>query len=318
MGTATGGDGYSFGRWRLLPEAGDFWPTGARRAREPRLRRVACACRGAGRTGHQGCAAAPGLALHDCRGEQPAGADFGPAQDARRGCGAVIATIPGRGYRFTGEVRAAAPRGRPPRDVAAGGGPARPPAHGHRAALRKHRRRARGGLLLRRTDRRPRHRPDPLREPPRRRPAPRNGPFGAPLAIRPEQAEESAAAAAARYLVCGAVRRSGGRIRVTARLEGGQRRAFGPSASTGRSTTCSRCRRNWRTASPRASPANWTTRGCARSATAAGEPDAYDLCLWGRDMHGRATEADTLWRARCSIGRSRSTRAMPRRMPGRP
>ena len=206
-----------------------------------------------------------------------------------------IATIPGRGYRFTAEVRAAAgaaalragpqpaaaPLGRRPMVIVLpfeniGGAP----EEGYFSA----------GLTADLVT-------DLTRFESLHVVAPRRGTdlSGAPLAIRPEQPEESAAAAA-RYLVCGAVRRSGGRIRVTARLE---------EVGSGVHLWAERFDRPLddlfavqeeladRIAARLAGQLDHEGMRQVRRRPPA-SLDAYDLCLRGRDLHGRATEADTL------------------------
>ena len=297
MGTATGGDGYSFGRWRLLPEARRLLADGEPVALGSRAFDVL-------------------LALVEARGELV-------TKDAllhrvwpctiveennlqvqisalRRTLGAdaarCIATIPGRGYRFTAEVRAAAPAAAlpaasPPAATPLGRRPmvivlpfeniGGAPEEGYFSA----------GLTADLVT-------DLTRFESLHVVAPRRGTdiSGAPLAIRPEQAEESAAAAAARYLVCGAVRRSGGRIRVTARLE---------EVGSGVHLWAERFDRPLddlfavqeeladRIAARLAGQLDHEGMRRVRRRPPA-SLDAYDLCLRGRDLHGRATEADTL------------------------
>jgi TolB-like protein len=208
MGTAAGRNGYSFGRWRLLPDARRLLADGepvALGSRAFDLLLVLVEDALLHRVWPSTVVEENNLQVQMSALRRALGVDA--AQ--------FIATVPGRGYRFTGEVRAASAEtafpGRSPPNAVAGrpmvvvlpfeniGGE---PEEGYFSA----------GLTADLVT-------DLTRFESMHVVAPRRGADlpGALPPIRPEPQAESGAAA--RYLVSGAVRRSGGRIRVTARLE---------------------------------------------------------------------------------------------------
>ena len=119
---------------------------------------------------------------------------------------------------------------------------------------------------------------------------------GSPLPANPWPGEGRTAARHADYLVSGTVRRGGGRVRITTRLEG---------AASGVVVWAERFDRPLddlfavqqevasRIAAHLVSRMDRETIQRARGRAPANH-DAYDLCLRGRDLHARATEADTL------------------------